>query len=392
MTLNERIINVLRNTEELNISRLIAYMSGKRGFFWVRSGGHDHWRNGTAQHSWRVYQYMKYLHEHPDEIPCNRKSAKRADPTLAPDKVNQLSKQDIILTGLLHDVGKMNGCNGHASKSKIIIDKYLGKGFSEKYPQVVAAIFFHHRTTKEGGVLNKYKNSTLKNLLNLADSMASGTTWNSKRFKDQREQFDGCVSCDKKGLRSDAMDRTRQMLDYRMYLDYQYDFCHIVGYSSRDIVWNSHDNIVSQIQSGKIQGLKISDGSDFITTLHKKQDKGKLCLAVGIELSVIAPNERKLRQNNPLEEELLICSNILFAFYQSQNTGGHRYAYTMRQETAQNYQKQSKEKGIFLPNVTFIRDGVSEGFRQVIPWKANVLLIPEWKGIAIFDAILLDMN
>ncbi len=389
MAIYNEIINVLRNTDVSNMPRLIEHMSGQRGFFWVHSSGHDHWTNGTAQHSFRVYQYMNFFYEHPEEIPCNRKSDKKADPALAPVKVKQLSKQDVILTGLLHDVGKMHGCNHHASKSKNIIDKYLGRGFSEKHPQVLAAIFFHHTAKKNGGALNKYSNSTLKKLLNLADSMASGTTWNSTRFKGQRSQHNGRVSDDIKHLRRVAMDRTRQMLDYRIYLDYHYYLCHVIGYGSRNIVWNSHGNIVSQIKSGKIQGLPIPNGKDFITTFHEKQETGKFCLAVGIDLSVIAPNTRKLRQDNPQEEELLICSNILLAFYQSQNIGKHRYAYTMRPETAQNYQKQSKEKGIYLPDVTFIRDGVSEGFRQVTPWTTDLLLIPDWKGVSIIGSTYL---
>ena len=61
LTLNERIINELQRTEVKNLSHLINYMKGEKGFFWVRSGEHDHWTNGTAQHSWRVYQYIRYM-------------------------------------------------------------------------------------------------------------------------------------------------------------------------------------------------------------------------------------------------------------------------------------------------------------------------------------------
>ena len=46
-SLNELIINELQRTEVKDISRLINYMKGERGFFWVRSGEHDHWTNGV---------------------------------------------------------------------------------------------------------------------------------------------------------------------------------------------------------------------------------------------------------------------------------------------------------------------------------------------------------
>lgn len=55
----------------------------------------------------------------------------------------------------------------------------------------------------------------------------------------------------------------------------------------------------------------------------------------------------------------------------------------MRGEIKQRYQNQSIDEGIFLPQVTFFRDGVSEGFRLVAPWTCDVLLVPEWKGGAI---------
>ena len=64
-SLNELIINELQRTEVKDLSRLINYMKGERGFFWVRSGEHDHWTNGTAQNSWRVYHYMRHMWENP---------------------------------------------------------------------------------------------------------------------------------------------------------------------------------------------------------------------------------------------------------------------------------------------------------------------------------------
>ena len=102
----------------------------------------------------------------------------------------------------------------------------------------------------------------------------------------------------------------------------------------------------------------------------------KICLVIGIDLTEIKPETRYLRQDNPAEEELLICSNLLKSLYQSKYIGDFRFAYTMRDEIKQQYDQQSPDKGIFLPQVTFFRDGVSEGFRMVTPWTCDVLLVP----------------
>lgn len=390
-TLTERIISELQRTDVKNLSHLIQYMEGEKGFFWVRSGGHDHWTNGTAQHSWRVYQYMRYMWEHPEEIPSNRKATKnpsyKADPDLAPVKVKALTENEIILSGLLHDLGKMKGCSHHASNSKLIIDKYLGAGFSERNPKIVAAIFFHHNMGKDGGSLNVYRNTTLKKLLNRADTMAAGTTWNSSRYKEKRSQRHGATTSDMKHLRRVAMDRTHQVLDYRMYLDHHYNLCHVVGIPSTTIQWNVQVDNLSQIIDGLEDPLPITTGNDYITSAHRYIQEGKsIKIVVGIEILDSNSWNRYLRQNNPAEEELLICSNIHMAFYSAKDVGDHRYAYTMRDEALQHYRQQSKDKGVFLPRVTFFRDGESEGFRMVEPWTCDVLLVPDWKGCMIVDA------
>lgn len=401
--LNDRIINELQRTEVKNLSRLINFMNGEKGFFWVRSGGHDHWTNGTAQHSWRVYQYMRYMWEHPEMIPCNRAALRnpshKAEPALAPDKVRALTESEIILTGLLHDVGKMWGLGEHEKKSRTIIDKYLGKGFSERNPQIVAAIYFHHKSGKNGGFLNAYKDTTLKKLLNIADSLASGTTWNSTRFNENRSQRHGVFTSDIKHLRRGAMDRTRQVLDYKMFLDYTYNLQTISGYASKDIAWNTHSEMMKELKSGMLKGVPLPDKVDYITAAHRyQQEEGRsICLVVGIDLSVTDHTKRSLRQEAPSEEELLICSNAMLAFYNSTEIrvpkGNHgskkshtyKYTYTMRDEIKQHYQNQSSDKGIFLPQVTFFRDGASEGFRMVAPWTCDVLLVPGWKGCVCME-------
>ena len=381
--LNDRIIAELQKTEVQNLSRLIQFMKGDKGFFWVRSGGHDRWTNGTAQHSWRVYQYMRYMWE-PEEI---RFSRDVKDPALSPDRVRELTESEIILTGLLHDLGKMWGCDHHASNSKKIIDKYLGKGFSERNPKIVAAIFFHHNKDKDGGSLNDYRHSTLKKLLNKADSMAAGTTWNSTRFIEHRSQRHGTPTSDIKHMRRVAMDRSHQVLDYKMYLDCTYHLQTIKGYACKEMKWNTVSETLKEVQNGSFKGVTIPKSSDYITSAHRifQDGNGNVCLAVGIDMTEIKKNERNLRQGNPCEEELLICSNVLTAFYKATDIGKHRFAYSMREEIKLCYENQSPDKGIFLPQVTFFRDGVSEGFRMVAPWKCDVLLVPGWKGCAVLN-------
>lgn len=368
--LNERIINELRKTEVHNLSRLINYMNGEKGFFWVRSGGHDHWTNGTAQHSWRVYQYMRYFWEHPEEIDTTKISQ--------PDAIRGLTEKQIILTALLHDVGKIRGNSNHEIKSRDILDEYLGKDFTQRYPQVTAAIFFHHNKDKDGGRLNKHRNCLLRILLNKADGMAAGTAWNSTRCKEQRSQRHD-VPKDKKSYRRNALDRTKQMLSYHMYLDFRYDFYYIRSYSSRNILWNVDTN--EEIPTNNIDFNRLSiteDGIDFITSAHKRWlDTGvKQKLIVPIKNTAVNEYVRKLRQDSRDEEELLICSNLLLTFYTSKSAHHHRYEYQTRPEIVTQYDQLINGKAVVLNDVTIIRDGESEGYRMVEPWLVDVILIP----------------
>jgi len=369
MNLNERIIAELRKTKVNNIDRLIDYMNGDKGFFWVRCGGHDHWTNGTAQHSWRVYQYMRYLWEHPDEI--------RSKDITNPSAVRNLTELQIILTALLHDVGKMRGGYHHATNSKNIIEEYLGKDFTEKYPEVVAAIFFHHNKDKDGRSLNAHRNCLLRILLNMADSMASGTAWNSTRCKQSRSQHSGSQK-DAMSYRRNALDRTRQTLIYHMFLDSDYNFHHFSNYPASAIRWNEPTTIpVPSPDAGNGELSKVN-GVDFVTAAHNlwKETGEKPCIVVRIKSSVLSGYQRKLRQDSRDEEELLICSNLLLAFYTSQSGSGHKYEYMMRPEIIDRYQHISADTVIVLDDVTFVRDGESEGYRMVEPWMADVVLVP----------------
>lgn len=393
-TLHDRIIAVLEGTGVAGISNLIRYMKGEKGYFWVRSHGHDHWTNGTAQHSWRVYQYMLYMKEHPEEIPPVRKAKREGTPVeeeLLPERVRSLVDTDIALAGLLHDLGKTKKAgqgypHGHEKRSKTIIDMVIGDSFAKQYPNVMGAIYYHHGYEKHDAELDKYKDSTLARLLKQADCIASGTTWNSTRFKEGRTQRKGEQTNDVLSLRRDALDRTYQMLSYRMFVDCEYNLHPIVGFGGSTIEWNAKEDVVRQIKGGQASCLVMPDGSDVISSAHQLvKDGNSVCMAIGIENNVIDSWDRYLRQNNSSEEDLLICSNILNSFYSSKYISHHRYSYIMRKEIKQQYIQQDPSKGVFLPDVTFFRDGASEGFRQVAPWRCDVLLIPGWKGAVIIE-------
>ena len=167
-------------------------------------------------------------------------------------------------------------------------------------------------------------------------------------------------------------------------MDYTYTFQTITGFASKNIVWNTHGDWVKGMKKGTLKCIPLQHKEDFISHAHRiTKDNKNICLIIGIDLSINPQNTRDLRQDNQEEEEFLICSNTLMAFYKPKENVNFRYSYTMRGEIKQCYQNQSIDEGIFLPQVTFFRDGVSEGFRLVAPWTCDVLLVPGWKGGAI---------
>lgn len=371
--LKTRIESVLRAVNIDGMEDLLAYMGQPNSFYWCRSSGHDRWTGGTAEHSWRVYQYMLYLRDHPNMIKCDSVKDKA--------KFSTLSDESIALAGLLHDVGKINGCGNHEIESLRLMRLYL-KGPSQKwYDQVLAAVFFHHnRNSKSDSALNKHRDCLLRMLLNDADTRASGTTWNAKRFLDGLTQHSGTPSS-ANYLRRVALDRTRQVLDYKMYLDGDFVFHSISGYSRNDIrLEDSFEKVVdvTAVTPGPTR-------EDFITNLHYAQRDPKACLVIGVDPRVIRSETRNLRQTEDnIERDLLICSNILPALYRSkqdQDKHGHKYSYWMPDEVIALYEKmQGNSACLFLPNVTFFRDGSSKGFRMVEPWTCNVVLIPKDHG------------
>ena len=330
MTLQERIENELKKTDVAYLSSLLRYMREEKGFYWVRSSGHDRWTNGTAQHSWRTYQYMRYMREHPEAIPSNRPNAKHPDPMLCADKVKKLTDYELILTGLLHDVGKIDGCSHHATNSKRILTKYFGASFVEHYPQIIAAIWCHHNADhKHDRRLDPYKNSTLKRLLNRADSMAAGTTWNSTRFKNGRSQR-GESNTYLVTRIGEALDRTIQVNNYGFYLDNHYNLEELPPYNTQDIVWDG------TTKSGDYIEVHMSD-----------------------------------------KQNLLIRTNLVKALFYYKSNENHHYIVSDVLNSYQNRWNQALAKGgIFLPHVCFFRGTQDEGYPMIKPYYKDVKIIP----------------
>ena len=53
--------------------------------------------------------------------------------------------------------------------------------------------------------------------------------------------------------------------------------------------------------------------------------------------------------------------------------------YTMRDEIKSQYDSGNLKDGVFLPGVTMIRNGKSDGFPFVSPWTIDILMVPDAK-------------
>ena len=317
---------------------------------------------------------MLYYRDHPEQMKHNRIK------DIAQYK--SVSNKSIALVGLLHDLGKMD-CKGlikvtrgHEVRSRMLVEKFLEDAGLHEWEKVLAAIYYHHRRSKHDIRLVKHKGSLLLELLRSADSAASGTAWNSTRFKEGWTQHKG-ASSHSGYLRAEALDRTMQCLDYHFYLDNRYEMHTIRGYSLDRIEWNTREEVVSKLKESVVE-----DEEDLITELREmdRGDKG-FCLVVGIDPSVSSKPCDRLRDKWRHEQNLLICSNLLNEMYVHKSIGyDHRYEFTLHNSMIPLYQQQEKGKGIFLPGVTFFRDGERNGFQMVAPWQCDVLLVPGMKG------------
>lgn len=357
-TLTEKYKSALR--QFLGDSEELELFLERNGFYTKRCSSHDHWRGGLLQHSWRVYQYMLYLRDHPELL---------KDKPYA-DEVGRLSEREVALAGLLHDVGKTvhrggKYDGGHESRSEQILSEFVVDG-DESWVRVKAAIYYHHHKAKDHEVYRTFKNCALAALLRYADGAAAGTTWNSTRFVEGRSQKRGEV-CTREHLHRQALDRTIQMLKNRMYLDRSYCLHAAKGYGRSRIQWGVHGEIAKDIEGLRKHAAVCDAGTDVISAAHQLAEAGgeRMCLVMPLEGIARLHTERDLQSRAKAMGRLMVCSNLVQTFFNTEDAHDHRYVLTTVDEIASHV---NQEKACaYLESVTMMRDGESCGYRQVAP-------------------------
>lgn len=375
MTLKEKIIQELKNTNVANIDKMLQYMERNR-YYECRCSTHNHWKGGASQHMWAVYLIAKALrNERLDE----------------PNIAKYATDQKLTIVCLLHDLCDMNvtviNNNGrnvsseHGNKSYWII-KNLNVGTEAEREAVRNHMHSnrpHHLTSQQE--IDEY--NALHGLVHEADGIACGTAWNSTRFKERRTQHHGIVTEDISYLRAVAMDRSVQSGRYHLYVDEKYELREYKNYNRNLINWNSCESIIRDLEDNSIS-IHLHGNQDVISAAHEhiKNTGERLCLVVGVSPDIPQDKDTRLRRGWIDEQDILICSNLLNTFYISNRCDGkgknrHRFEFTMRDEIKKHYQDLPNQKGgIYLPGVKMIRDGSSRGFPFVEPWDVDLLLVP----------------
>ena len=371
MTLKEKITKTLQETCAPNINKMLLFME-QYGYFKCRSHSHNNWEGGASQHMWAVYLIAKALRD---------------------ERLNELAvskyatDQKLAIVCLLHDLCDMhvpsydntqNAKHGHhGGKSKWIMENlHVGT----KAERMVVRNHMKSSALWTAGTPEEVEEyNTLHSLITKADHQASGTAWNSTRFKQGRTQHYGIYTEDNSYLRAVAMDRSVQSGKYHLYMDENYELREYRNFNRKLIQHLDCGDILS-IQKKQI----LFDGNkDVISAAHdytKKTGK-RLCIVVGANADIPEDKDTRLRRGNKKEQDILICSNLLSAFYhgeksQEKESRRYRFEFTMREEVKEIY-RQCKEKNqsLYLPDVKMIRDGESRGFPFVEPWTVDVLLV-----------------
>ena len=371
MTLKEKITRELKNSGDPNIDKMLSYMDNN-GYYTCRCSKHNHWQGGAAEHMWAVYLMAKALRDQ-----------KLNDPKIA----KYATDQKLALVCLLHDLCNMNVAvftdthknvsSNHGAKSKWIM-KNLNVG-TDVDIQVVRD---HMHKDYTGHFNASQKNDeyyALHSLICDADHKAAGTAWNKKRFIERRTQHKGDYTEHPAYLWAVAIDRSSQSGQIHMYMDENYELRQFNNYNWDNIQWNYSDGSLPDLNNPAIR-VPLDDKTDVITAArnYTKSTGKRLCIVAGIDSSIPSDHSTRLRQGNTQEQEILICSNILMSFYQSEkcNEKGSkrfRFGFTMRDNIKKEYGKHPKS--IYLKDVLMIRDGHSRGLPFVEPWKVDLLLI-----------------
>jgi len=378
MNLNERIIDILKESGADNIDKMLQYMD-KNKFHECHSSSHNHWKGGTAQHVWAVYLIAKSLRDEKLNNPIIAKYA---------------TDKKLAIVCLLHDIcdmktsvynNKHEYVSDHGEKSYWMM-KNLNVG-TEIERLVVRNHMYRNATIHSQTQEETDEYIALHSLITEADHQASGTAWNSTRFKERRTQHIGKATDDLSYLRAVAMDRTVQSGIYHLYIDKTYELRKYRNYNRKDIKWNAYEDIICNLN--KIDKLEFGNSLDIITAAHQYSlNTGeRVCLVVGVNSEIPGDKDTRLRRGWIEEQDLLICSNLLNSFYESKKCEEKgkrrfRFEFSMRSEIKKNYQKLADKKGgIYLEGVRMIRDGSCQGFPFVEPWTVDLLLVPGKKNI-----------
>lgn len=380
MVLKKRIIQELKNTRVANIDKMLQYME-QHGYYECSCSSHNNWRGGTSQHIWAVYLIAKAIRD-----------KSKNEPQIARYATNQ----KLAIVCLLHDLCDMGvliymdgrRVGGHGNKSYSIM-KTLNVGTEAEREAVRNHMHKdcqHNLTSQEE--IDEY--TILHSLVFQADHCASGTAWNSTRFKESRTQHKGVFTEDKSYLRAVAMDRSVQSGMFHCYVDEKSELREYRNYNRDSIKWNYCENgIHDLIDSSK--RIQLGGNRDIISESHEyiKKTEERICIVVGVSLDIPQDKDTRLRRGWIDEQDILITSNILNSFYNNQECKEkkrrHRFKFTMRDDIKKHYQAlPEKNGGIYLPGVTMIRDGSSRGFPFVEPWKVDLLLVPSRRRFPMF--------
>ena len=376
-TIKDIIIQTLRATKAPNIDAMLKYMEAN-GYFECKCKSHNNWKGGSAEHMWATYLMAKALR--------NQRISDSNVRKYATDK-------KLAIVCLLHDLCDMhvhvktdkghNVSDEHGTKSYWIMKKLNVGTLAER-----EAVKFHlHRaktcSLKDANSIAEY--NALHDILATVDHWASGTAWNAKRYKEGRTQVRG-DKCTSGYLRAFALDRTFQSETCKMYMDKDYSLHEFKNYNRNNIVWGYNNNIQEYVESFSANRLPLDSNVDIITSLHNylKDNNERICLVMGCMDTIPDNNCVRLRQDSPIEQSVLICSNILASFYKGEkddSTEIHkrrfRMKFTMRDEIKSQYKAGNQKDGVFFPRVTMIRSGESDGLPFVSPWTIDILMVPD---------------
>lgn len=375
--LKEMIIQTLRATKAPNIDAMLKYMEAHK-YFECKCHTHNSWEGGSAEHMWATYLMAKALRDQ-----------RITDPNVR----NYATDQKLAIVCLLHDLCDMDVhvttnrgkdvSNEHGTKSYWIM-RNLNVGTLAEREAVKKHL--HRAATcslRDANLIAEY--NALHSLLATVDHWASGTAWNLKRHKEGRTQISGDESSPRYP-RAIALDRTFQSEKYKMYMDKDYSLHEFKNYDRNKIVWGFIKNIHGYVKRLSAYRLSLDTNADIITSLHNnfKGNNERICLVMGCKDRIPKDDCTRLRQDSPLVQSVLICSNILASLYKGEkdeSTEMHkrrfRMKFTMRDEIKNQYKAGNLKEGVFFPGVTMIRSGESDGFPFVSPWTIDILMVPD---------------